>query len=454
MAGVAGADCGGALWWIFRPGATPEDQQAWNVAAMQDTIPAYQLYTREEPEGYYPTKADTASANSEPMWKTPSPRPRPPTARPPSKAFMENYSQAGPGPGRSARRLWPMPASRKPICAWPISARSNHSRDGYEAFIASYGNTSYGVDVRKRLAQCHTVTQTGGSTQSDELQRNATGSAANSTEACNQAHSSALDSLQSQCSESQGHIGPVRVLSENVQQGTSTAGQVAGSALGGALFGAGHSVNLGSTYQCTTRVAAACEKTTTSSRQVDILSLIPGAALCGYMRIDAASGTGQDHIAAGHGPTPAFALAGDARIMGGGRAALHHFIAPAGLRGIFAGKPGLLAGNQAPPPISKCGATPVLDHCYRRIGGRVSPAHVSAPNPGRARRQRPVAGQGPDRHQVARPPRRISCRPPAPAGTEDRAPLQRWRVAMADPPRSHRAGRHGNLAARFCRPGR
>src|ERR1700761_7892312 len=45
------------LWYVFRPTATPEDQQAWNVAAMEDSIPAYQLYMREEPDGYFSSKA-------------------------------------------------------------------------------------------------------------------------------------------------------------------------------------------------------------------------------------------------------------------------------------------------------------------------------------------------------------------------------------------------------------
>jgi hypothetical protein len=79
-----------------------------------------------------------------------------------------------------------------------------------------------------------------------------------------------MNSLQSQCSASQGKLGQTRVLSENAQQGSSAVGQAAGSILGNALFGAGRSVNLGSSYQCTTSIEAACEITSSSSRQVDV----------------------------------------------------------------------------------------------------------------------------------------------------------------------------------------
>jgi hypothetical protein len=270
MVGAAVLVVAAALWWFMRPGVTPEDQQEWNVAATTDTIPAYALYQRQQPQGYYLTQAQSRSAELNTEVDQAFAKAKAANTAAAWQNFMQNYAKQGLDMDEAQQAYANADAQEGAARTAYQRALSNHSRDGYEAFIASYGNTSYGVDVRKRLAQCHTVTQTGGSTQSDELQRNATGSAANSTEACNQAHSSALNSLQSQCSESQGHIGPVRVLSENVQQGTSTAGQVAGSLLGGALFGAGHSVNLGSTYQCTTRVAAACEKTTTSSRQVDI----------------------------------------------------------------------------------------------------------------------------------------------------------------------------------------
>jgi hypothetical protein len=149
-------------------------------------------------------------------------------------------------------------------------ALASHSRDGYQSFISAYGNSSYAADVRSRLAQCHSETQTGGSTQTSQLQQNGNGSGSNSQDACNQAHASAMNSLQSQCSASQGKLGQTRVLSENAQQGSSAVGQAAGSILGNALFGAGRSVNLGSSYQCTTSIEAACEITSSSSRQVDV----------------------------------------------------------------------------------------------------------------------------------------------------------------------------------------
>ena len=50
------------LWFVFRPTAKPEDQAAWNVAAMEDSIPGYQLYMREMPSGYFYGKAKSRAA--------------------------------------------------------------------------------------------------------------------------------------------------------------------------------------------------------------------------------------------------------------------------------------------------------------------------------------------------------------------------------------------------------
>jgi hypothetical protein len=149
-------------------------------------------------------------------------------------------------------------------------AVATRSRDAYQSFIAAYGGSNYAPDVRRRLAACHTETQTGDSTQASQLQRSGTGSGSNSQEACNDAHASAMNSLQNECSTSHGRLGQTRVLSENTQQGSSAVGQAAGSILGNALFGANRSVNLGSSYQCTTSIQASCETTTSGSRQVDV----------------------------------------------------------------------------------------------------------------------------------------------------------------------------------------
>jgi hypothetical protein len=259
-----------ALWWFLRAGATPEDQQAWNVAATEDTIPGYALYMRQEPQGYYLSHAQSRSAELKSDVDQAFAKAKAANTAAAYQAFMQTYAKEDVDMEEAQQAYANAEAQEAAARTAYQRAVATHSRDGYQSFIAGYGGSSYAGEVRSRLAACHTETQTGGSTQTNQLQRNGTGSAGNSQEACNDAHASAMNSLQSECSASQGKLGQTRVLSENAQQGSSAVGQAAGSILGNALFGAGRSVNLGSSYQCTTSIEASCEVTSSSSRQVDV----------------------------------------------------------------------------------------------------------------------------------------------------------------------------------------
>ena len=49
----------GVLWYVFRPTRDAGGfSEAWNMAAMTDTVPAYQLYMREQPSGYFRGQAE------------------------------------------------------------------------------------------------------------------------------------------------------------------------------------------------------------------------------------------------------------------------------------------------------------------------------------------------------------------------------------------------------------
>jgi len=259
-----------ALWWFLRPTATPEDQQAWNIAATEDSVPGYALYIRQEPQGYYLSQSQSRSAELKTEVDQAFAKAKAANTAAAYQSFIQTYAKEGVDMEEAQQAYANADAQEGAARTAYQRAVSTHSRDAYQSFVAAYGGSSYAADVRRRLAACHTETQTGGSTQSSQLQHDGTGSGSNSQEACNAAHSNAMSGLQSECSASQGRLGQTRVLSENTQQGSSAVGQAAGSILGNALFGAGRSVSLGSSYQCTTSIEASCAVTSSSSRQVDV----------------------------------------------------------------------------------------------------------------------------------------------------------------------------------------
>jgi hypothetical protein len=152
------------------------------------------------------------------------------------------------------------------------SARQMRTRDGYQGFLTQYGTSTYAPDVRTRLAACRTQTQTTGGTQASEMTRSATASANTAVIACNEARGTAGTELQNACLASRGRVANARIVSQNARDASTAGGKVMGSILGGALFGRNNNqgVNLGNVYQCVVEVAGSCEKSVSSSRQVDV----------------------------------------------------------------------------------------------------------------------------------------------------------------------------------------
>jgi hypothetical protein len=269
----------GLLWYVFRPTATPEDQQAWNVAAMEDSIPAYQLYMREEPDGYFrgraqdradeiKTEVDQAFAKARQM-NTPQAY----------VSFIQTYSKQGVDMTEAQEAYATANMQDSEVRNAYHRAISTRSRDAYQAFLTSYGNSSYAADVRQRMASCHSETRNAGNSQSSELQESANATASDPNTACMQARANATNRAMQACSAEQGRPGAVRVLNQQMgnaapqsQDVARATGQLFGGLVGnrgGYNYNNNYNNNV-SQYQCSTEVAAACVRTTSATRAVEV----------------------------------------------------------------------------------------------------------------------------------------------------------------------------------------
>ena len=258
------------LWFAFRPTAKPEDQAAWNVAAMEDSIPGYQLYMREMPSGYFYGKAESRAAELKADVDSAFAKAKAANTPAAYTSFLNTYAKQGVDLDEARNAYANADAQENAVRVAYNSARQTRSRDGYQGFLTQYGNSTYAPDVRQRMAACRTQTQTTGGTQASEMTRSATASANTAIIACNEARGTAAAQLQNACLSGRGRIANPRILSQNAQDASTAGGRVVGGLLGGAIFGRNQGVNLGTAYQCVVEVAASCEKSVSSSRQVDV----------------------------------------------------------------------------------------------------------------------------------------------------------------------------------------
>ena len=270
MLGVAAVILVGLLWYDFRPTASPQDQQYWTVAAMQDTIPAYQLYNREMPDGYYASKADTRINELRTSVENAFAKAKAAGTQAAFQSFLENYSQQGLDLDEARQGM--MAASQQEANMRMAYQRAvgTRSRAGYQNFLTQYGSSSYAADVRQRLAACHTETRNTSSSQNSQVEQNGSAEGSNPTSACNQARSDAVSRLNQTCSQQQARLGATQVLNQNVENAPSSAANQVGNVLGGALFGGRANVNVPSQYECTVSVSGSCQRQVSGAQSVDV----------------------------------------------------------------------------------------------------------------------------------------------------------------------------------------
>jgi hypothetical protein len=264
----------GVLWYIFRPTATPEDQQAWNVAAMEDSIPTYQLYMREQPDGYFSGRAQDRVNELKTEVDQAFARAKQANTPQAYVSFVQAYSKQGIDMAEAQEAYATVNAQEGDIRNAYRRAISGRSRDAYQAFLASYGNSSYAADVRQRLASCHSEMRNNGDTQSSELQESATATASDPNTACSEARANATNRATQACSEERGRPGSVRVLNQRMgnASGSPDMARAASQLLGNSMFGGnrGYAYNSPTQYQCSTHIAESCSQTTNSARAVDV----------------------------------------------------------------------------------------------------------------------------------------------------------------------------------------
>jgi hypothetical protein len=258
------------LWYVFRPTAKPEDQQVWNIAAMEDSVPGYQLYMRQMPTGYFYGRAESRASELKSEVEAAFQKAKATNTPAAYNDFLTSYAKHGIDINEARDAYANADAQQNAIRTAYRGALSQRSRAGYQAFLTQYDKSLYGPDVRQRLAACRVQTQTNGGTQQNQMSRSATGAGNSSAIACEDAREAAQTQIENSCAASKGRTGAIRITSQNARDTSSAGGRVVGSLLGGALLGRGQSVNMGSEFQCTVQVAAICEKSVSSSRQVEV----------------------------------------------------------------------------------------------------------------------------------------------------------------------------------------
>ena len=204
--GVAGVVVLAILWFVFRPTATPEVQQAWTVAAMEDSIPAYQLYIREEPQGYYVSKANERIDELKTEVGDAFAKAKAANTAAAYKEFLDTYSKQGVDLDEAQNAYANADAQENAVRTAYRRALQMRSRDGYQDFLSQYGSSAYATDVKQRMAQCHTQTQTSGGVQNSQLTRTATGTNVNPTNACALARNNAVSAAQNACTSEGGRV--------------------------------------------------------------------------------------------------------------------------------------------------------------------------------------------------------------------------------------------------------
>jgi cbb3-type cytochrome oxidase subunit 3 len=261
----------GVLWYVFRPTATPEDRQAWNMAAMTDTIAAYQLYMREQPGGYFEGRAEDRVEELTTQVNQAFAKARQMNTPQAYASFIQTYGRQGVDLAEAQEAYVKVNAQEGQARNAYRQAISSRSRQAYQTFLASYGGTSYAADVRQRMASCHNEVRNSGTTQTSELRESATATSSDPNTACNEARVNAAGHAQQECTAQQGRPGGVRVLSQRTGTAAPDAGRVAGQVLGSTLFGnRNYNYNTPAQYQCMAEVAASCLRTSNSARTVEI----------------------------------------------------------------------------------------------------------------------------------------------------------------------------------------
>ena len=265
---VGGAAAGG--WFFLRPHAAPEDDRAWQTASRTDSVPAYQTYLHQFPQGYYGSEANMQLTKWKTEVESAFAKAKATGTAAAYRGFLDSYSRQGIDVSEAQQGFAAADQREKAEHAAFALAVQTKTKAGYQSFLDQYGTSADAADANKRMAACRSETRTVTSNQEQTLERSGTANGASGPQACSSARANATSAVQSQCSEGRGSLGGVRVTSEDPENDPSAGGRRALGSLLGSIFNSGRSMNMGGSYRCKVEIAATCRKPVTATRAVDI----------------------------------------------------------------------------------------------------------------------------------------------------------------------------------------
>jgi hypothetical protein len=262
LAAVLVAGVGGGAWWLFKPGPSGQELQAWNRASQADAVPAYQSYLTAWPKGFYRGQATARSAALRGEAEAAFAKAKAANTSSAYESFLATYAKQGIDVTEAHAADDAARAQEAKIKAAFDAATAAHTRDGYKSFLAAFPSNSFAADARQRLAACRTEMRNTTAVKSTPLSERADGSGGSSADACQAARERATKQAEDGCRE--GHMGSVRIVSEKPVTDGLQGGRILGS-----IFGAISGTRKMS-WRCSEQISARCEVTTTGLHPVDV----------------------------------------------------------------------------------------------------------------------------------------------------------------------------------------
>jgi hypothetical protein len=262
LAAVLVIAAGAGLWWLFKPGPSARELQAWNDASKADAIPAYQSYLTAWPKGFYRGQATARSVALKGEAEAAFAKAKGANTSAAYESFLATYAKQGVDVTEARAADDAARAQEAKIKAAFDAATAAHTRESYKSFLTDFPSSSFAADARQRLAACRSEMRTTTTVKSTPLSESADGSGGSSADACQAARERATALAENSCRE--GRLGPVRIMSEKPVTDGLQGGRILGS-----IFGAISGTRKMS-WKCSEQISVACEVSTTGLRQVDV----------------------------------------------------------------------------------------------------------------------------------------------------------------------------------------
>lgn len=234
------------------------DEAGWTAATKVDTLAAYQFYIRNAPQGHHAADANARiaalnDAAGEAAWST--------AAKSDTVAAYQFYLRSEPQGSHVAEantRIAALSAANASATRdkgdYTQAIRQANS-NGYRRFLSAHADSAFAVEIRRRLATCHTVSKANNVAENRPIQADGTGTGPDQNQACGNAQQDGIAQLRSQCP---GVVAAVQV--QNRQYHEDAAAQLIGN-----LFTLGGNRVIPHAGTCNVYVAASCSMSQSQS---------------------------------------------------------------------------------------------------------------------------------------------------------------------------------------------